>query len=97
MEIWCALHAWLVHCFRFYGRGYRMMEPSFNIFTRCVVCVCWQTEGLAAVRRVGEFFKAGGSSCKVVCENGERCSGTAPVNWHYHVNRLPVVPASSCA
>ncbi len=55
-----------------------------------------QTEGLTAVQRVGEFFAAGGSSCKVVCEKGERCSGTAPVNWHYHVNRLPVVPASSC-
>jgi monoterpene epsilon-lactone hydrolase len=60
------------------------------------VCCVLQTEGLTAVRRVGEFFAAGGSSCKVVCQKGELCSGTAPVNWHYHVNRLPVVPTSSC-
>ena len=84
-----------------------MLVDTWCVLAKSIVCLpgglsCdflrlrLQTEGLTAVQRVGEFFAAGGSSCKVVCEKGERCSGTAPVNWHYHVNRLPVVPASSC-
>eukprot|EP01052_Picozoa_sp_SAG31_P036923 SAG31_NODE_4680_length_3036_cov_1.190671_2_plen_283_part_00 len=46
-------------------------------------------EGLTAVHRVGEFF-ATGASCKVVCSRGAPCSGTAPVNWHFHRNPLPM-------
>ena len=53
-------------------------------------------EGLTAVKRVGEFFASGGNGCKVVCAKGERCSGTAPVNWHYHVNRLPMATEHDC-
>jgi hypothetical protein len=53
-------------------------------------------EGLTAVKRVGEFFSSGGNGCKVVCARGERCSGTAPVNWHYHVNRLPMATEHDC-